>query len=347
MQLEPYGVLPDGQVHRVTLTNAHGRRVRILTYGGIIETLEAPDRDGRATSVVLGLPSLTDYVARSPYFGALVGRYANRIAAGRFRIGAQTYQLACNDGPHALHGGVRGFSHRLWQITELAPRALTLSYVSPDGEEGYPGELRVQVRFTWDDTDALTMTASAVSDLATIVNLTSHSYFNLAGDGSGTVLDHTLAIAAARYTPTDATLIPTGDIAAVEGTPFDFRRPTAIGARITLPDPQLAHGLGYDHNWCLDGGMTEAARPVATLRDPESGRTLVVATTEPGLQVYSGNRLDGTLVGLSGRAYPKHGGVALETQHYPDSPNQPAFPSVLLARSVIYRTQTVLRFSAS
>jgi aldose 1-epimerase len=327
------------------LRNARGMRARILTYGAILEGLEVPDRAGAPANVVLGLTSLRDYDTRSPYFGAVVGRYANRIARGRFELDGRTYQLARNDGPNALHGGVRGFSRRAWQVAASDERRLRLVLTSPNGEEGYPGTLRVEVAYTLED-DALHLDYAAETDAPTVVNLSNHSYWNLGGEGSGSALGHELTIPAGRFTPVDATQIPTGELRDVAGTPFDFRRPTPVGARIREGDGQLLIGRGYDHNWVLDsapgaGGL----RPAARLRDPRSGRVLEVLTDQPGLQFYSGNFLDGTLVGPGGHAHRQGDALVLETQHFPDSPNQPAFPSTVLRPGERFRSTTVLRFT--
>ena len=320
---------------------APGLRVAILALGGVIQRLEVPDRDGRFANVVLGLRSPADYAAQGPYFGALIGRYANRIAGGRFTLDGHGYRLATNDGPNSLHGGAHGFDKRTWTVAAAGPRRIDLLLDSPDGEEGYPGALRVRVAYALEGDATLRIDYAAETDAPTVLNLTNHSYWNLAGEGSGTALDHELEIAADHFTPVDATLIPTGELRAVEGTPFDFRAPLPIGARIRDDDPQLRLGQGYDHNWVLRGGPGAAAR----LRDPGSGRVLEVLTDQPGLQFYSGNLLDGTLVGPGGRAYRSGDGVALETQHFPDSPNRPAFPSTVLRPGGTFRSTTRLRFS--
>ncbi|TPG52370.1 galactose mutarotase [Roseomonas nepalensis] len=317
-------------------------RATILTLGGVIERLEVPDRAGRLANVALGLRRPADYAAQGPYFGALIGRYANRIAGGRFTLDGREHRLATNDGPNSLHGGARGFDKRLWRVEAADSGRLDLSLHSPDGEEGYPGALRVRVTYAVEGSGTLRIDYAAETDAPTVLNLTNHSYWNLAGEGSGTVLDHELEIAADRFTPVDATLIPTGEQRAVEGTPFDFRAPRPIGARIRDDDPQLRIGRGYDHNWVLNGG----AEPAARLRDPGSGRVLEVLTDQPGLQFYSGNLLDGTLVGPSGRAYRSGDGVALETQHFPDSPNRPDFPGTVLRPGEVFRSTTRLRFGA-
>ena len=329
------------------LLEAPGLRATILTLGGVIERLEVPDREGRFANVALGLPAPADYAAQGPYFGALIGRYANRIARGRFTLDGREHRLATNDGPNSLHGGARGFDKRIWDVTAADPRRLDLSLVSPDGEEGYPGTLTVRVSYTLEGTDTLRIDYAAETDAPTVVNLTNHSYWNLAGEGSGTALDHELEIAGGGFTPVDETVIPTGEILPVEGTPFDFRAATPIGARIRADHPQIRIGKGYDHNWVLRGGPGAGVRPAARLRDPGSGRVLEVLTDQPGLQFYSGNLLDGTLAGPSGRLYRSGDGVALETQHFPDSPNRPGFPSTLLRPGEVFRSTTQLRFGAA
>ena len=345
---EAFGALPDGRaVELFTLTNAHGVRVRAMTYGATIVSLETPDRDGRLGDVVLGYPSLDGYLAASPYFGAVVGRYGNRIAGARFTLDGTTYRLAANDGPNHLHGGVQGFDKVLWAgdtASTDSTVAVTFAYSSPAGEEGYPGTLTVAVRYTLGNDDALRVDYQATTDAATPVNLTQHSYFNLAG--AGEILGHVLTVAADRYTPVDSTLIPTGALAPVDGTPFDFRTPTAIGARIDLDHEQLRRGRGYDHNWVLnrtDSGLALAAR----VTEPTSGRTLTISTTEPGIQFYSGNFLDGSIRGKDGRRYAHRSGFCLETQHYPDSPNQPGFPSTILRPGATYRSTTVFAFGVT
>jgi aldose 1-epimerase len=342
-----FGRLPDCRsVALFTLTNAHGIEVRAMTYGGIIVSLRVPDRAGRLDDVVLGHDDLAGYRTASPYFGALIGRYANRIAGGRLTLDGRTHQLTINDPPHHLHGGARGFDKVLWEADETPAAdgaSVTFRYTSPSGEEGYPGTLRVAVTYTLTDDDALSFEYTATTDEPTVVNLTQHSYFNLAGAGRGDILGHELTIHADRFTPVDATLIPTGDLAPVAGTPFDFREPSAIGSRIDHDDEQLARGRGYDHNFVLrrrGPGLVHAARLV----EPANGRRLDVHTTEPGLQLYSGNKLDGRIRGKDGSVYPARSGLSLETQHFPDSPNHPGFPSAILRPGQEYRSTTVLEF---
>ncbi|MGH3392889.1 MAG: aldose epimerase family protein, partial [Actinomadura sp.] len=328
-----------------TLDNGRGLRVRILTYGGVVQTIEVPDRDGRPGNVVLGCASLADYLTMSRYFGAIVGRYANRIAGGRLRLDGKEYRLPRNDGDNSLHGGERGFDRRVWDVTAAGARELTLAYVSADGEEGYPGTLETAVTYTVADDDALRIDYHATTDRPTVVNLTNHSYFNLAGEGSGQVYDHVLTLNAGAYTPTGPGQIPTGELASVAGTPFDFTSPHPIGVRIRDPHPQLLAGLGYDHNFVLDQPARGALGLAARVEDPRSGRMLEVLTTEPGVQFYSGNVLDGSSVGSGGGTYRQGDGLCLETQHFPDSPNQPDFPSTVLRPGEEYTSTTVYRFS--
>jgi aldose 1-epimerase len=345
----PFGKLADGTaVESFTLRNAHGVEVRAITYGAIIVSLRVPDRAGHLGDVVLGHDDLTGYLAKPAYFGAVVGRYGNRIAKGRFTLDGKTYSLATNNGPNHLHGGVKGFDKVVWKA-DAPPAAgdasVTLRYTSRDGEEGYPGTLTARVTYRLSDRDELTFEYAATTDKPTPVNLTQHSYFNLAGAGSD-ILGHVLTIDADRFTPVDPTLIPTGELAPVSGTPFDFRKPTAIGARIGEDDEQLRRGGGYDHNWVLNRAG-EGLRHVGRLADPSSGRTMDIQTTEPGVQFYSGNFLDGTITGKGGTVYKHRSGLCLETQHFPDSPNQPSFPSTILRPGEEYRSKTVLTFGVT
>ena len=343
-----FGKLADGTaVESYTLRNAHGIEVRAITYGAIIVSLRVPDRAGAFGDVVLGHDDLSGYVDKPAYFGAVVGRYGNRIAKGRFTLDGKTYTLATNNGPNHLHGGVRGFDKVVWKADPPAAGAtsVTLRYTSPDGEEGYPGTLNARVTYTLTDKDELTFEYSATTDKATPINLTQHSYFNLGTPGSD-ILGHELTLEADRYTPVDATLIPTGQLAPVSGTPFDFRKPTAIGARIGQDDEQLKRGGGYDHNFVLSG-TGQGLRRAVRLADPGSGRTMEILTTEPGVQFYTGNFLDGTIKGKGGVVYKYRSGLCLETQHFPDSPNQPSFPSTILRPGKEYRSKTVLVFGVT
>jgi aldose 1-epimerase len=354
-----FGELGDGTaIDRYTLSN-RSMKVSILTYGGIIQELWAPDRRGRTANVTLGFADLAGYTMprgdpptpNPAYFGAIIGRYGNRIGGAQFTLDGTTYQLDVNNGPNSLHGGFMGFDKRVWDAEPFKRRhavGLKLTRTSPHLEGGYPGNLEVEMVYTLDKRNNLKMEYSATTDRPTVVNLTNHAYWNLEGEGTGTINDHELTLHAPGYTPVDPTLIPTGAIDPVAGTPFDFTTPHAIGERIRENDPQLVIGRGYDHNWVLDRPagdtrMIEAAK----LRDPDSGRVLRVLTTEPGIQFYSGNFLDGTLYGTSGRAYRQGDGLALETQHYPDSPNQPDFPSTRLDPGDTYETTTIYSFSAS
>ncbi|MEU3412872.1 aldose epimerase family protein [Streptomyces sp. NPDC006658] len=344
---EPFGTLADGtEVHRWSLENG-GTRMKVLSYGGVVQTLEIPDRHGQYANVVAGFDNIADYVAGSPYFGALIGRYGNRIGKGRFTLDGKPYQLSVNDGDNSLHGGAQGFDKRVWDVepfTHGTDVGLRLRRTSADGEMGYPGTLRTQVTYTLTRHGDWRIDYEATTDRATVVNLTSHVYWNLAGEGTGGIEDHELSIAAARYTPTDSGLIPTGELARVAGTPFDFRHAKPIGRDLRAGHEQLVLAKGYDHNWVLDKGITARPEHVATLRDPRSGRTLKIATDQPGLQFYSGNFLDGTLTGTGGRTYRQGDALCLETQHFPDSPNHPAFPSTVLRPGETYRTSTIHRF---
>src|SRR5262245_55868005 len=329
----------------------------VITYGAILTAIKTPDRTGRVADVALGFDDLESYITRSRFFGAVPGRYANRIAGGRFTIDGETFQLATNHGANHLHGGVKGFDKAVWSAEPFdrggGVSGVILRYISRDGEEGYPGTLHATVTYTVTPRDELVAEYTATTDRPTHVNLTQHSYFNLAGEGCGDVLGHEITIDADRYTAVDEGLIPTGELASVEGTPFDFRQPTAIGARIDAGHEQLRHGGGYDHNFVLNGGAVDSrARGgvmhlAARVVEPTTGRTLVVNTTEPGVQFYAGNKLDGSAIGKSGEPYGKRSGFCLETQHFPDSPNQPHFPSTLLRPGEKYATKTVFIFGVA
>jgi aldose 1-epimerase len=347
----PFGTTADGQPAELfTLTNAHGIEVRLTNYGGIITSLKTPDRSGRFDDIVLGYDSLNGYLHSSPYFGAIVGRYGNRIAKGRFTLDGTTYRLAVNNGPNSLHGGIRGFDKVVWNAEPFrsdGTEGVALEYTSADMEEGYPGTLRARVIYTLTDDNRLIVDYQATSDKPTPVNLTQHSYWNLAGDGSRDILAHVLTINADSMTPVDTTLIPAGEISPVAGTPFDFRTPLPIGARIDQrQNTQIRYGGGYDHNFVLNRGGAAADSLVhaAHVAEPSTGRTLDIFTTEPGIQFYSGNFLDGTITGKAGHVYKYRYGLALETQHYPDSPNHPNFPSTILRPGQQYRSRTVLAF---
>ena len=358
-----FGKTADGEpVEIYTLTNANGMEVRAMNYGCIIVSVKVPDRNGKMADVVLGYDTLEGYLKDSPYFGAVVGRYGNRIAKGQFTLDGKTYRLATNNGPNHLHGGNKGFDKVVWKAaSKTAPEGVAVEFTrtSRDGEEGYPGNLQVTVTYTLTDTNALVVNYRAVTDKATPVNLTQHSYFNLAAD-DGDILGHQLTIDADRYTPIDETLIPTGELASVTGTPFDFTKPTAIGARIDADNAQLKKGKGYDHNWVLrapgasrgrtvvsgsqggDGGYV--VRHAARVVEPKTGRTLDIATSQPGVQFYSGNFLDGSIKGKGARVYKNRSGFCLETQHYPDSPNHPNFPSTVLKPGETYFSETIFTF---
>jgi aldose 1-epimerase len=349
LKRQPFGKTPAGEeVELYTLTNGKGMEAAVATFGAIVVSLTAPDRSGNFEDVVLGFDSLDGYTARHPYFGAVVGRYGNRIANGRFALGGAEYTLARNNGENHLHGGLRGFDKAVWKARDAgtadAPR-LELSYVSKDGEEGYPGNLSVTVAYSLTQANELRIDYTAATDKETVVNLTNHSYFNLAGQGNGDILKHRVTLNADRFTPVDAGLIPTGELRAVEGTPFDFRKPMEIGARIAAGEEQVVRGGGYDHNFVLNGGGG-ALSLAARVSEPGSGRVMEVLTTEPGVQFYTGNFLDGTLRGKGGKVYGHRYGFCLETQHFPDSPNKPDFPSTVLKPGETYRTTTVYRFLA-
>jgi len=345
---EIFGTLPDGtRVERVRLRGADGFEVAIIMYGAAVQALYVPDRDGKLADIVLGHDDLQPYLASRRYFGATVGRYANRIAGGAFTLDGQQYRLPVNDGPNSLHGGLHGFDRKNWTIEAVSDASVTLSLVSPAGEEGYPGTLTTSVTYTLTGARELTIAFTATTDAATVVNLTHHGFFNLGGVENGDdVLDHVLTLHADHYLPVDATAIPLGAPAMVEGTPFDFHEPQAIGARIRQVDEQLRLGRGYDHNFCLPGGRTDAPRLAARVKHPASGRVMELLTDQPGLQFYSGNFLDGTAAGKFGRLYRQSDAFCLEPQAWPDTPNRPDYPSARLDPGQTYRHTSIYRFSA-
>jgi aldose 1-epimerase len=348
LKKESFGKADGQDVELYTLTNRSGVEARITNYGGIIVSLKVPDRQGKLDDVVLGFDALDGYLKGHPFFGALVGRYGNRIGKGRFTLNGQEYKLATNNGENHLHGGIKGFDKVVWKAKPVTAKdgvGLELTYLSKDGEEGYPGNLSVKVTYTLTNNNELKIAYSATTDKDTVVNLTSHSYFNLAGQGNGDILNHQMTINADRFTPVDAGLIPTGELRSVKGTPLDFTKGTAIGERINQGDEQLKFGRGYDHNWVLNGNAG-TLRQAAKVLEPTTGRVMEVWTTEPGMQFYTGNFLDGSLTGKGGRVYKQRYGFCLETQHFPDSPNKPNFPSTVLKRGSRYQTTTIYKFSA-
>lgn len=344
-----YGTLANGQkVESYTLKNQKGMEVSIITYGGIITSLKVPNKEGKSEEVVLGFSSLEQYTKPNPYFGALIGRYGNRIAKGKFTLDDKEYSLAINNDPNALHGGPEGFHRVVWTATESkggdTAAYLKLKYISKDLEEGYPGKLTVLVTYTLTDDNSLDVTYEATTDKKTIVNLTQHSYFNLSADFTKTILDHEITIDANKLVPVDATLIPTGELTDVSNTPFDFRKPKLVGKDIEAKDEQIKRGLGYDHCWVLNN-QNKGERLAASAYEPKSGRLLEVYTDQPGIQFYTGNFLDGTLPMRTKGVYAHRTGFCLETQHYPDSPNQNAFPSTVLVPGENYKTKTKFKFS--
>jgi aldose 1-epimerase len=349
-QIKPeafHRIIDGSQVDLYTLKNSNGIEATITNYGGIVVSLKVPDRNGKLGDVVLGYNTLNDYIGSTPYFGALIGRYGNRIAKGRFTIAGVEYQLAQNDDSNALHGGRKGFDKVVWQAEKVDSSegpALKLTYTSKDGEEDYPGTLRCTVIYTLTNKNELKIEYFAETDKPTVVNLTNHSYFNLKDGGASDILGHELMIKASKFTPVDKGLIPTGELKPVAGTPFDFNQPTAIGARVENEDEQLKFGKGYDHNWVLDR-PGKGLELVASVYEPNSGRFMEVLTTQPGLQFYCGNSLDGTNKGKGGTVYQHRAGLCLETQHFPDSPNHPDFPTTELRPGEKYRQTTVYRFS--
>ena len=343
-----FGNTTDGTAVQIyTLCNRDGMEARIMTYGGIVESLKVPDRNGRLGDVVLGYDNLAGYLTNSPFFGALIGRYGNRIAKGQFTLDGQTYTLPTNNPPNSLHGGDKGFFARVWKAAALVTSngpVLQLSYLSKDGEEGYPGNMSVTATYTITEDNALRLDFEATSDKDTVCNLTHHSYFNLAGQGNGDILGDMLYINANSFTPVDATLIPTGELRPVDGTPFDFRQPTAIGARINADDQQIKFGPGYDHNWVINKPAGQLGL-MARVSEPASGRVMEVFSTEPGLQFYSGNFLNGSIMGKDGMVYRYRSAFCMEPQHYPDSPNHPEFPSTELKPGETYHNTIIYKFS--
>ena len=345
---QAFGTVPEGRVDLYTMTNSRGMEVRAMNYGGIIVSLRVPEKKGVLADVVLGFDTLDAYLNNKPYFGAIIGRYANRIANGKFTLNGAGYRLARNNGMNSLHGGLKGFDKVLWRGEQFENNqgiGVVFTYTSKNGEEGYPGNLKAKVTYTLTDQSELQIEYQATTDEATPVNLTNHSYFNLVSEGNGDILKHNLILNADRFTPVDSTLIPAGELRAVAGTPFDFTKPTAIGARIDTNNEQLAIAHGYDHNFVLSrkgSGLELAGR----VHEPQTGRALEVYTTEPGVQFYTGNFLDGTITGKHGHAYNKHAGLCLETQHFPDSPNHSNFPWTILKPEQTYNSRTVYKFSA-
>ncbi|MFC1840383.1 aldose epimerase family protein [Thermodesulfobacteriota bacterium] len=345
---ESFSELEGKKVDIYTLTNAHNIEIKIINYGGIVTSVKVPDKNGKFDDVVLGYNNLQDYMEGNTYFGAIVGRYANRIGDAKFSLDDQNYTLARNNWNNSLHGGVKGFDKVLWDaepVTGEDSQSLKLNYMSRDGEEGFPGNLKVTVTYTLTDDNSFRIDYLATTDKTTVVNLTNHSYWNLAGEGSGDILGHQLMLNAGFFTPVDRGSIPTGEIRSVEDTPMDFRKPAAIGERIESDYEQLKFGNGYDHNWVINSKDDDEPVLVATVYEPVSGRYMAVYTTEPGVQFYSGNFLNGKITGKSGKVYGIRSGFCLETQHYPDSPNKPQFPSVVLKPGETYRSTTIHKFS--
>ena len=345
----PYGQTQNGQAVEIfTMSNDHGVRVRFLNYGGVITEIDVPDRTGRVDNIALGQRGLLEYETLPGHFGAITGRYANRIGGAKFNLNGQTYHLIANNGPNTLHGGPNALDHQIWTVTPVAAQdgvSAALSYVSKEGDQGFPGTLTTKVVYTLTNDNALRIDYTATTDKDTVVNFTNHSYFNLAGNGSGSVADQLLLINGDRYTPTDANQIPTGEIVPVEGTPFDFRQITTIGARLHSPDQQMLYGHGYDHNWVINKASGGVLSFAARGYDPHTGRVIDCLTSEPGVQVYTGNGLNGSLVGSAGTTYRQTEGFTLETQHFPDSPNKPNFPTTELKPGQEFHSTTVYRFA--
>ena len=341
---KPWGKTPEGEdVTLYTLRNAKGMEMTVTNYGGRVVTLKTPDRTGQMADITLGFDSLDGYLKENPFFGALAGRYGNRIAKGRFTLDGVEYKLAVNNGENALHGGIKGFDKKVWSARQDGQK-LEMRYVSRDGEEGYPGTMTTVVTYTLTDDNEFRIDYDITTDRNTVKNVTNHAYFNLAGQGEGDILGHQITLYADRFTPVDAGLIPTGELRPVAGTPFDFREPHTIGERIDANDEQIRFGKGYDHTYVLNGAMG-SLHPVARVVEPKSGRVMEVSSTEPGVQFYTGNFLDGTLTGKGGKVYKHRYGFCLETQHFPDSPNKPNFPTVVLKPGERYQSTTIYKFS--
>lgn len=349
LQKADFGTTADGRlVEKYTIRNGQGAEMTVLTYGGIIQSLKVPDRTGAIDDVVMGFDSVAEYEKSSPYFGAIIGRVTNRIANGTFTLDAKAYTLANNNDANHLHGGVKGWDKAVWQAEPFQDKrgpGLLLTHTSPDGDEGYPGKVTAHVRYTLTADNELIVEYHATTDAPTVINMTQHSYFNLGGSKTTDILGHELTINADRFTPVNDTLIPTGELAPVDGTPFDFRTATTIGARIASTDVQMTRGRGYDHNYVLNRSG-DGLQLAASVYEPTTGRTMEIRTTEPGIQLYTGNFLDGSFTGKAGRAYPHRAGFCLETQHYPDSPNQPSFPTVVLRKGQDYKSETVFKFGS-
>lgn len=347
MTRESFGSVDGRSVDRFVLTNQNGMVVKLISYGGIIQSIETPDVEGNIANVTLGFATVEEYITNnSPFFGAITGRVANRIAGGQFEIDGQTYQVPTLPGGYSLHGGLKGFDKHIWDGEEM-PNGVKFSRVSPDGEEGFPGNLSVDVTYTLSDDNALRIDYLATTDKPTILNLTNHAYFNLAGDGAPTIEDHVVQMNASHYTPVNTSVIPTGEIAPVAGTPFDFTTPHRIGERLREPHEQLLLGFGYDHNWVFDRPSPDDGSliTVATVTEPTTGRRLDLATTEPGVQLYIGNFLNGSFAGAAGKVYRQSAGFCLETQHFPDAPHHPNFPSIVLRPGETFTSTTVFTFS--
>jgi len=349
-----FGKTQDGTaIEQYVLRNSHGLQATVITYGGILQSLKVPDKNGKFEDVVLGFDDVQGYQNGTAFFGATIGRYGNRLAKGAFELDGKRYQVPLNDGPNALHGGAQGFDKRVWKAQPVKSKdsvGVKLSYLSKAGEMGFPGNLNVEVTYSLNDNNELRIEYKASTDQPTVLNLTNHSYFNLAGAGNGDVLKQLATLHASQYTPVNSTLIPTGELAPVTGTPFDFRQPTAIGQHIKDDHPQLKFAEpkqgGFDHNWVLDA-KGDVSKLAADVRDPQSGRRLQLYTSEPGVQFYTSNFLDGTVKGKAGKTYAHWGAFTLETQHYPDSPNQPSFPTTRLDPGQTYAQKTILKFSAN